>query len=492
MRRIIVVGASLAGHQAAKCLRGLGYHGQLTIIGAEVHRPYDRYPLSKGYLAGELERGGLDIEPGDLDVDWRLGRTATGLDLAGRYVTIDAADRAPFDGLVVATGSRPRVPFALGGGVGGVFVLRTVEDGTALRAALAGPPCRVVIVGGGLIGAEVASLATTLGHSTTLVDGSAVPTARTLGVLVARHLLSLHVEKGVRLVSFARVSTLDVQTGRVRGLFLDTGQRVEADLVVLATGTRPNIEWLKTSGLTISNGLGCRATLHAKGSDVVVGAGDVVHAPHPALDGESVRLEHWASTRNQAMVAARNLLAGPSLGHPQSELPTFGTTIHGAAVRVLGFPAHAENSQVAWGSLQDGQAIVAMHRRGRLVAAIAVNATDMLTLLRESWAGEWGRGDRGHPTASVRRHRQNGVPASRLENKPTLVTAANSGIGQAVTSRFRRESAARRRQLSHPRTDPRGGFRRWAQRRVVRTVVTVAGGGLRRGCASRGFCGVGC
>src|SRR4051812_13355776 len=112
MKRVLVVGGSLAGHQAAKCLRGLGFAGDLMVLGAEVHRPYDRYPLSKAFLTGELDRDRLEIERGDLDVDWRLGQTATGLDLAGRYVTIDGGDRACFDGLVVATGSRPRVPFS--------------------------------------------------------------------------------------------------------------------------------------------------------------------------------------------------------------------------------------------------------------------------------------------------------------------------------------------------------------------------------------------
>ena len=385
MRRIIVVGASLAGHQAARCLRDLGYDGDLTVLGAEVHRPYDRYPLSKAYLTGDLERRGLEIEPRDLDVDWRLGQTATGLDLAGRYVTIDEADRAHFDGLVVATGSRPRLPFSIRRDVEGVFVLRTVEDGMALRAALAGGRSRLVVVGGGLIGAEVVSLASPAGHLTTLVDSSPVPTSRTLGLRVGEHLRSLHLANGVRLLSSTRVSALDVKAGRVSGVHLHTGQRLDADVVVLATGTRPNIEWLQGSGLELSNGLSCRATLHANGSDLVVGVGDVVYAPHPALDGESVRLEHWASTRHQARIAATNLLVGPSSGCPQSELPVFGTTIQGAAIRVLGFPSHADDSEVVWGSIQDGEAIVAMRRRGRLVAAVAVNAREKLTLLQDRW-----------------------------------------------------------------------------------------------------------
>jgi NADPH-dependent 2,4-dienoyl-CoA reductase/sulfur reductase-like enzyme len=396
MKRILVVGGSLAGHEAAKCLRGLGYDGDLTVLGAEVHRPYDRYPLSKAYLTGDLDRSGLEIEPRDLDVDWRLGQTATGLDLAGRYVTVDGVERAHFDGLAVATGSRPRIPFSVRREVGGVFVLRTVEDGTALRAALAGGRSRLVVVGGGLIGAEVASMATAAGHLTTLVDSSQLPTSRTLGVRVAEHLRTLHLENGVRLLPSTRVSALEVHAGRVRGVILHTGQRLDADVVVLATGTQPNIEWLQGSGLAVdSDGLSCGATLHANGSEVVVGVGDVVHAPHPALDGESVRVEHWASTRHQARVAATNLLVGPSDGSAQSELPVFGTTIHGAAIRAVGFPSKADTSEVVWGSVQDGEAIVAMHRRGRLIAAVAVNAGDKLALLADWWNPPGAVGEAG-------------------------------------------------------------------------------------------------
>ena len=160
---------------------------------------------------------------------------------------------------------------------------------------------------------------------------------------------------------------------------------MDADVVVLATGTQPNTEWLLGSGLSVTHGLSCSATLHANGSDVVVGVGDVVQAPHPALDGEAVRVEHWASARHQAGVAATNLLVGPSRGRPQSELPVFGTTIQGVAIRAVGFPSRADTSEVVWGSIQDGQAIVAMHRRGRLIAAVAVNASDKLNRLDDEW-----------------------------------------------------------------------------------------------------------
>ena len=378
LRRVVVVGASLAGHQMATQLRGLGYDGDLTVFGAETHQPYDRYPLSKAFLSGDVDEGGLAIGPAQLDIEWCLGHRVTDLDLPTRSITIDGGQRVPFDGLVVATGSRPRVAAALRRDVDGVFVLRTIEHGASLRAALAAPQRRVVVIGAGLIGAEVASRAAAAGHLTTLVDSSALPTARTLGPRVATYLRWLHLEHGVRLLSDARLTDLDVRAGVVCGVRLDNGSRLDADVVVLATGTKPNTEWLLGSGFDLQDGLLCRATLHADGSDVVVGVGDVARAPHPLLDGEAVRVEHWASARHQARIAAINLLLGPQHAHPQSEPPVFGTTIHGAAVRGIGFPSKADSSQVVWGSIQAGQAVVAMRRRGRLVGAIALNAAHKL------------------------------------------------------------------------------------------------------------------
>lgn len=378
LRRVVIVGASLAGHQVATRLRGLGYDGELTVFGAETHQPYDRYPLSKTFLSGDVDEAGLAIEPGQLDIEWCLGQWVTGLDLASRSITVEGGQRVPFDRLVVATGSRPRVPTSLRPDVDGIFVLRTLEDAAALRAALAAPARRVVVIGGGLIGAEVASHAAAAGHLTTLVDSSPLPTARTLGPRVATHLRRLHLERGVTLLTDARLTELDVRAGMVCGVRLDTGTRVDADVVVLATGTQPNTEWLQGSGLDTQDGLLCRATLHAAGSDVVVGVGDVARAPHPLLEGEAVRVEHWASARHQACVAATNLLLGPEQGQAQAEPPVFGTTIHHAAVRGIGFPSKADSSEVVWGSIEAGQAVVAMHRRGRLVGAVGLNAAEQL------------------------------------------------------------------------------------------------------------------
>ena len=298
MRRIVVVGASLAGHHAAASLRSLGYAGELTVIGSELHPPYDRYPLSKAFLTGDTDRGGLDIPTEVPGVDWRLGSAATGLDLEGRVVVLDTHERVPFDGLVVASGSRARHRRAVDG-LDGAFVLRTVDDAIALRAALSAPERRVVVVGGGLIGAEIAATAVEAGHDTTLVHGGEIPTVHAVGLPVAAHLRELHRAAGVKHHAGARLRVLLAEGGVVTGAQLHDGSRLPAEVVVMATGTEPNVEWLQGSGLATHGGLHCAPTLLAEAGGRVVGAGDAVRLPHP-LTEETVRVEHWASTRHQA------------------------------------------------------------------------------------------------------------------------------------------------------------------------------------------------
>lgn len=382
MRRIVVVGGSLAGHHAALTLRELGYDGALTVVGDEPHAPYDRWPLSNEYLRGETSRAGLDIGPEPPDVEWRRGVVATWLDLARRELVLDHVARIPFDGLVIACGSRPRDRAAVAG-VRGAFVLRTVEDATRLRVALSGDPRLVVVVGGGLIGAEVADAAAAAGHLTTLVHGPDLPTSRALGPAVAGHLTGLLRSCGVRLLRDRRVRSLEVRSGEVTGVVLDDCGRIPADVVVMATGTRPNIDWLRGSGLSVAGGLNCGPTLHALGVDGVVAAGDVARLPHAFLDGQRVRVEHWASTRDQAALAAANLLAGPSGAEALTALPEFGTAIDGVHVRCLGFPHAADSSRVVHGSLGAGDAVVLLERGGRPVAAVTLNATEGLLRWRD-------------------------------------------------------------------------------------------------------------
>jgi NADPH-dependent 2,4-dienoyl-CoA reductase/sulfur reductase-like enzyme len=380
MRRIVVVGASLAGHHAADSLRRLGYDGALTVIGGEPHLPYDRYPLSKAFLCGDVDRQGLDLSTGIADVDWRLGSVATSLDLGGRHVVTHDGERIPFDGLVVACGARARHrPMAQA--LDGAFVLRTVDDAVALRAALAVPGRRVVVAGGGLIGAEVAATSVEAGHHTTLLHPADVPAVHVVGLPVAAHLRELHRAAGVNVRPRTRVRELLGGRDAVTGVLLDDSSRIPADVVVMATGTEPNVEWLQGSGLATDDGLHCGPTLFALGSDRVVGAGDVVRTPHPLSPDTSVRVEHWASTRHQAARAAENLLAGPNLARPLTAMPEFGTRIHGARVRGVGFPQLATHGSVVWGSLRSGSAVVALVRGTTSVALVSVNADRVLHAL---------------------------------------------------------------------------------------------------------------
>ncbi|HZX03886.1 FAD/NAD(P)-binding oxidoreductase [Kribbella sp.] len=375
MKNIVVVGASLAGHHAARTLRHLGFDGTLTVIGAEPHHPYDRYPLSKAFLTGDTDRGGLDLDDPGADVSWRLGAEATGVDLSRRVVTVDERTEVSYDGLVVASGARPRDSDTVQG-VERAFVLRTVDDADRLRRALTGRARRVVVVGGGLIGAEIASTAVGFGHDTTLVHSGTVPTSHSLGLPVAGHLLALHRKAGVRIIPRSRAARLEHSHGRVTGVLLADRTRVPADIAVMATGTKPNVGWLEAAGLDVRDGLACGPSLHALGNDRVVGAGDAVRAPHRLLGGELARTEHWASAIDQATLAATNLLHGST--RSWCAMPRFGTTIHGAGIRAVGFPQLANRSQVIWGAIGAETAVVALFRGDTPVAAVSLNAADHL------------------------------------------------------------------------------------------------------------------
>lgn len=382
MKRIVIVGASLAGNRLAERLRELGFDGPLTVVGTEPHHPYDRYPLSKSFLSGELDRSGLDLPLPQADIAWKVATTATGVDLADRAVLVDSGERLPFDGLAVTSGARPRDVSWLRPGTAGVHVLRTVDDAIALRGALTTSAGHLVIVGGGLIGAEVASTAAGLGHRTTMLDGSDLPMSRAVGSDVAAYLLARHLESGVRVRRRARVAAIDTEGGHVTGIVLGNGERMAADAVVVATGTRPNTEWLAGSGLKVDDGLVCESTLHAQGTDRIVGAGDVACVPHPLLDDELARVEHWSTALDQAALAAENLLCGVTGARPFAALPGFGTTIHGTRIRSLGFPRFADRGRVVWGSLGSGEAVVALGRGDRLIGMVSVNAHERLYEMR--------------------------------------------------------------------------------------------------------------
>ncbi|WP_067819764.1 NAD(P)/FAD-dependent oxidoreductase [Actinomadura kijaniata] len=376
--RIVIVGASLAGLRAAQALREEGFAGDLTLVGAEPHLPYNRPPLSKSLLTGDD-----DVTlPGDgFDARWVGGRRAVGLDRVARTVTLDDGADLPYDGLVIATGARPR---HLPGGQGthkGVHVLRTLDDGLALRAALNQGPARVVVIGAGFIGGEVASTARSLGLDVTLVEAGPLPMGGLLGETTGRWLADHHRRNGVELITGTRVAA--VADGAVR---LADGRSVPAGLVVVATGVTPEVGWLEGSGLKVDDGVLTDATLFAQGASDIVAAGDVARWPHPVFGGALVRVEHWANANDQGARAARNLLRGPGDAEPHAEVPGLGTRVHGTRVQWAGFPSMADEALVAAGDPAEDRFSVAFLRDGVMVGGVAVNHPKEAIRLRKAVA----------------------------------------------------------------------------------------------------------
>lgn len=360
---ITIVGASLAGLWAAETLRREGFEGRISLVGDEPHAPYDRPPLSKKYLAGAVGRDRVDLSGPDkvaeLDLDLRLGCRATGLDVAGHVLEVDGVPE-PFDGLVVATGTRCRT---LPGtdGVAGVHVLRTVDDADAIAAALPsrpaegvpGPtdPCRVVVVGAGFIGAEVASTAVDAGAEVAMVEALDEPFGRVLGAEMGAVLADLHRSHGVDLRTGVGVAEVlaDGPEGarRVTGLRLADGSELEADLVVVGIGVVPNVEWLDGSGLTIDDGVVCDETCLA--APDVVAAGDVARWTNPRY-GESMRVEHWDNAVQQGAHAARRLLATDEEAEPFAPVPWFWSDQYDRKLQLAGRIGPGDEVRVVNGS----------------------------------------------------------------------------------------------------------------------------------------------
>ncbi|WP_435106234.1 NAD(P)/FAD-dependent oxidoreductase [Nocardiopsis synnemataformans] len=361
MRRIVVVGASAAGLAAVETLRRQGFEGEVTLLGDEPYPPYDRPPLSKQILAADWEpdrlplRSTADLE--GLGVRIRLGVAATGLDTAARTVALSDGGHVEYDGLVVATGVRPR---RLPGNSG--RVLRTLDDALALRSRLA-PERHLAVVGAGFLGAEVAAVARGLGCEVTMVEPAPVPLAHAVGEAVGRVLSQVHVDRGVRLRTGVGVAEV-----RSDGVVLDGGEVVAADEVLVAVGSTPNTEWLEGSGLKVADGLVCDS--HCSAAPGVYAAGDVARWRHP-LFGVSMRVEHRTHAAEQGMAAARNLLA-PGGGKAFAPVPYFWSDQYDMKIQAYGYLRGHEEVAVVDGELgPDG--FVAAYRRGeRLTGILAV------------------------------------------------------------------------------------------------------------------------
>lgn len=388
-RRALVVGASQAGLNAARALRRLGFDGDLTVVGDEPHPPYDRPPLSKQVLAGTWgpERAALLLDAdAELDITWRLGRRATALDVERRTVALDDGDEVPYDGLVLACGARPRT---LPGtdGLAGVHTLRTLDDALAVHAAVAAGG-RVLVVGAGFIGAEVAATCRGLGAEVTMVEPLPVPLGRVLGDEVGTVVADVHREHGVDVRTGVGVERLEGDD-RVTGAVLADGSTVACDVAVVGIGVVPNTDWLAGSGLALDDGIVADATCRA-GPGIVV-AGDVARWFHPRY-GEHVRVEHWDNAIAMGAHAAATLLADDDAA-PFVPMPWFWSDQYDRKLMLAGRVQGADEVRVVDGSL-DGRRFVALYRRGdEVVAALGMNRPAPLARWRVRLAEPVGWGE---------------------------------------------------------------------------------------------------
>jgi 3-phenylpropionate/trans-cinnamate dioxygenase ferredoxin reductase subunit len=371
LRTVAVVGASLAGLRSAEALRREGYEGRLVLIGDESHEPYDRPPLSKQVLAGEQEPDRIALRPGgfaDLDVELRLGRRAVALDLAGREVELDTGEHVAFDGLVVATGAAPRLlPAMRDGAPDGVFVLRTLDDALAIRRRLDRRP-RVVVVGAGFIGAEVAATCRMRALEVTVLEALEAPLVRGLGPVLGAVCGELHRDHGVDLRLGVGVAGFE-GAGRVERVRLDDGTTIEADVVVVGVGVAPVTGWLDGSGLLLDDGVVCDQTMLAAPN--VVAAGDVARWPNPMFDGEVARLEHWTNASDQGVAAARRLLHGDGPGAPPyAPVPFVWSDQYDRKIQTAGRFRGDDEMAVVHGSLAERRFTALFGRNGRLVGVL--------------------------------------------------------------------------------------------------------------------------
>lgn len=362
---IVVVGASLAGLRAIETARDLGYDGRITLVGDERHLPYDRPPLSKEVLR-DGPHGTAHVLPSsarlaeELGVELKLGQPATALDADARTLEIGGAETVSYDAALIATGVRPR-SLPRQHDLDGVHLLRTVDDAAAIHAALE-RGARTVVVGGGFIGAEVASAAVQRDLPVTIVEAAEVPLVRAVGTAAGRILSRLHALNGVELQCGVGVTEI-VGSQRVEGVRLTNGSELPADLVVVGIGAAPNTEWLQGSSLTLDDGVLCDVELRA--APGVWAAGDVARWASPIF-GRPLRLEHWTNAGEQAAHAVSNLLS-PYDATPYDHVPYFWSDWYGHRIQSAGLPV---GDPVLVSGSWEGDGFVALYREGDLLRGV--------------------------------------------------------------------------------------------------------------------------
>lgn len=371
MAHIIIVGGGVAAGEAAKTLRNEGYEGDVTVLAEEAHPPYQRPPLSKGYLAGSEGADAVILRPRDWyaeqHIDLRTSTAVVGLDPAVHEVTLADGSRLGYDAVLLATGAAPRSLPLPGADLPGVRMLRRLDDSDELATELRAGGRRLVIIGSGWIGMEVGATARGLGNEVTVLERDPVPLAAALGAEMGEVFRTLHLDNGVDLRTSVNVERI-AGTDRADGVVVD-GKTVPADVVLIGVGAVPNTGLGETAGLEIANGILTDSALRTSAPDVFA-AGDVANAYHPVIQ-RHLRSEHWANARHAGPVAARAMLGMPA---SFSEIPYFYTDQFDLSMELSGYaPLMTDADIVVRGDREAREFIAFWLDHGRVVAGMNVN-----------------------------------------------------------------------------------------------------------------------
>ncbi|MEU2109369.1 FAD-dependent oxidoreductase [Streptomyces sp. NPDC019507] len=377
----VIVGGGLAAGKAAEALREHGHRGPLVIIGDERERPYIRPPLSKGYLLGKEERDSIFVHPEDWyaehDVELLLGTSAASVDVRAREVELDGGRRVPYAKLLLATGSSPRRLSVPGADLDNVLYLRRVGDSERLKAAFT-EGARIVVIGGGWIGLETAAAARTAGAEVTVLEHAELPLLKVLGREAAEVFAGLHKDHGVVLRPRAEVESITGTDGRVDGVRLADGSRLDADAVVVGIGITPNVRLAQEAGLEVRDGIVTDEHLRTSVADIYA-AGDVANAYHPRL-GRHLRVEHWANALNQPLTAALSMLGQDAV---YERLPYFYTDQYDLGMEYTGYAEPGGYDRVVFrGDVAGREFIAFWMARNRVLAGMSVNVWDVIDPIR--------------------------------------------------------------------------------------------------------------
>jgi 3-phenylpropionate/trans-cinnamate dioxygenase ferredoxin reductase subunit len=371
----VIVGASLAGAKAAQTLREEGFGGRLLLVGDETERPYERPPLSKGYLLGKQERAKIYVHDagwyGENSVELLLGRQVTRLDRGQHEIHLDGGDRVPYTKALLTTGASPRRLDAPGADLEGVLYLRRVGDSERLRETISAGG-RVVVVGAGWIGLETAAAAAEYGCEVTVVEPQEAPLLGALGPQMGGFFAAVHREHGVDMRLGHQVTAVRAGDGRVSQVVVDDGTTLAADAVIVGVGARPNTELAEQAGLAVDNGVLVDQSLRTDDVDVFA-AGDVARAFNPLYDRQ-IRVEHWANALNSGPAAARAMLGQQVV---YDRIPYFFTDQYDVGMEFAGWFAPGGYDEVVTRGDVDGKAFHAFWLTGgRVVAGMHVNLWD--------------------------------------------------------------------------------------------------------------------